>query len=103
MPETEPNARLTAIKVRPSYSHLPDELLTQLIREAVGDFEAYTMRPDPGDAVDGLIVEMACRKANMLGTEGAGTAKEADIMRSWDYLSDDLRIRLDRYRKVFCP
>ena len=96
--------RLTALKLRPQYSHLSDELMTQILEEALQDFFAYTnRRSDPGDAVDSIIIDMAAAKLNALGIEGIKKAKDGEVEREYENLQEMQLRKLDSWRIAMWP
>lgn len=96
--------RLAKLKLRPQYSHLSDDLMTAMLEEALGDFYAYTnRRADPGDAVDSIIIDMACAKLNALGIEGIKKAKDGEVEREYENLQEMQLRKLDSWRVVNWP
>ncbi len=96
--------RLAKLKLRPQYSHLSDDLMTAMLEEALGDFYAYTnRRADPGDAVDSIIIDMACAKLNALGIEGQKRAKDGEVEREYENLQEMQLRKLDSWRVVNWP
>ena len=96
-------ARLALIRMRPQYMHLSDDSLCSAIDAAVGVFESYTNRADPGTEADIVIIEVACTILNRLGAEGSTSASEGGVSRTWDLLPETTRILMDRWRKPFLP
>lgn len=95
--------RLASLCLRPQYAHLSDELKQQVLEDAVRDFEAYTNRADPGAEADSVIVELACIRLNMMGAEGTSSATEGGVSRAWDALPENLRTRMDAWRRPMWP
>ncbi len=96
--------RLASLKLRPQYSHLSDDLMTAMLEEALQDFYAYTnRRADPGDAVDSIIIDMACAKLNALGIEGQKRAKDGEVEREYENLQEMQLRKLDSWRVVNWP
>lgn len=96
--------RLEKLRHRPQYSHLDDDLLAQMLDEALGDFFAYTnRRSDPGEAVDSIIIDMACAKLNALGIEGIKKAKDGEVEREYENLQEMQLRKLDSWRVAMWP
>lgn len=96
--------RLAKLKLRPQYGHLSDDLLTEMLDEALQDFYAYTnRRTDPGDAVDSIIIDMACVKLNALGIEGVKKAKDGEVEREYENLQEMQLRKLDSWRICMYP
>lgn len=96
-------ARLVKLRMRPQYAHMHDDTLEMAIDTAVGTFESYTNRADPGTEADSVIIELACIVLNRLGGEGSSSATEGGVSRSWDSLPESIRILMDRWRRPFLP
>ena len=96
--------RLASLRKRPQYAYLSDDVVEQILDEAVQDFLIYTNRKeDLGDVVDSIIIDIAAIKLNMLGAEGTSMVKEGETTRQWDSLPETLRLRMDRYRRAYFP
>lgn len=96
--------RLAKLRLRPQYGHLSDDLLAQMLDEALGDFYAYTnRRADPGDAIDSIIIDMACTKLNALGIEGIKKAKDGEVEREYENLQEMQLRKLDSWRVAMWP
>mgnify|MGYP004515910711 FL=1 len=96
--------RLPKLRMRPQYAHMPDDLLLQMLDEALGDFFAYTnRRSDPGEAVDSLIIDIAASKLNFLGLEGFKRGKDGEMEREAENLQELFLRRMDSWRVAMWP
>lgn len=96
--------RLAKLRIRPQYAHMDDDLLRQMLDEALGDFLAYTnRREDPGSAADSIIVDMAAAKLNSLGIEGQKRAKDGEVEREYENLQEMQLRKLDSWRVAMWP
>lgn len=96
--------RYERLRLRPQYDHIPDELVKECLDEALGDFYAYTnRRNDPGDAVDSIIIELACARLNTLGIEGVKRAKDGEVEREFEQIQEMLLRKLDSWRIAMWP
>lgn len=91
---------LAAVALRPTYAALPQGLLESAVEEAESAFRDYAGREAPQEALS-VLVDLACIRLSMLGAEGSSSASEGGISRTWDALPQNLRDRMDRYRRPF--
>lgn len=97
-------SRLAKLRMRPQYGHLPDDLLKQMLEEALADFLAYTnRRADPGDEADSVIIDLAAIKLNGLGLEGFKRGKDGEVEREYDMADTRIYLRMDRWRVAMWP
>lgn len=93
--------RLVRLKARRTTAGKPDAYLEGLLDDALETFLQITHRTaDPGEGIDGLMVDMATHWSNMEGAEFTEGATEGDMSRTWTNLPDAIYKRMISYRKV---
>lgn len=94
--------RLIRLKTRPTLSDYDDDYLQEVLITASDCFVDYCNREDDSERYDSIICQIAAVMITRLGVEGSGSASEGTMTRAWEGgdLPDDIRLRLNNYRKV---
>lgn len=93
--------RMARLRARRTVAEKPDAYLEGLLDNALETFLQITHRTaDPGEGIDGLMVDLATHWSNQEGAEFTEGATEGDLSRTWTTLPDALYKRMISYRKV---
>lgn len=91
--------RLASLKQKPSASGKSEEYLLNELQNAFYVFSDYTTRAvDPGQSIDGIIVDLTTISINQAGAEGSSSASEGGISRTWSSIPEELKLRMNRWR-----
>lgn len=95
---------LNSIKLRPGISNNSDELLLDIIKDAIEEVKEYINAGDDDELSPfciSIVKELVLVKLNRIGTEGLSSQSNTGISESYtDGIPSDIKSKLRRLRKL---